>query len=443
MKTPFGFPGIKSIYFIVMVISLSLIGCEKEYFLDDSDNPSALKSEKIKVMPSTANDVLTKAGEDWQNINDALQGAGPGEVVQLAEGLFYLHKSIIRWDFNGTLKGSGKNKTTIQTVPGELFDVSECPPLKLSWKDNDGFFMFCFAHHDNDEMRTVRVSDLTIIVDEPTTPYYQYKNHPTRPPEEGNTIQALHVQYENLDNDMANPINLNVIYKNIKVIGDKDNDKYLNTGYSLYAGLAAFGASSGKFEAKNVHVTDANQCILPIGFSGDDATVTVKNSSLNSCIMGINSFLNHSWTIKDNEIENSRTGIVMLKKGPSKSSWQGSDGISFIKDNRVHFVGGIGLGVQFVKNVQVKDNYIEGSGRFGIAIVAGDNWIIKDNDLCGVNALPIFIVSLTNSEIKENANQVIGGPGASDPTIIIGEPEECDNDNEDDDDEIDDDDDDD
>ncbi len=431
MKTQFDIPGIKSIYFAVIVFSLSLIGCEQDSFLIEPDDLSVLKSGKTMVMPSMDSDVLTKAEEDWQNINDALQNAGSGERVQLAEGLFYLHKSITKWDFNGSLKGSGMNKTTIQTVPGELFDVSECPPLKLSFKDNDGFYMFCFAHHYNDEMRTVAVSDMTIIVDEPTTPYYQYKNHDTRPPEEGNTLQALHVQYENLDNDMANPINLNVMYKNITVIGEKDNEKYLNTGYSLYAGLAAFGASSGKFEAKNVHVLNANNCILPIAFSGDDATVTVKNSSLNSCILGVNSFLNHSWTIKENEIENSNTGIALVKIGPSLSSWDGPDGSSYVKNNRIHFMGVLGLGIQFVKNVQVKDNVFEGSGQYGgIASIAGDNWIIKDNDLCGVAITApfnctIFLIGIKNSEIKDNANQVIG-PGAPDPTNIVGEGRECD-----------------
>jgi len=415
----------KKINYVLLLSFLLLLipGCDNSDYLSIDDDLVLGKAGNPKVMPSTATDVLIKAQEDWQNINDALQDAKSGEVVQLGKGLFYLHKSIIRWNFNGTLKGSGMDKTTIQTVPGELFDVSECPPLKFSFKTTDGFFMFCFAHNYNKEIRTVAVSDMTIIVDEPTTPYYQYR--PGEDPEEGNSIQALHVQYENIDNDLVNPVNLNVMYKNLTVIGEKDNGKYLNTGYSLYAGLAAFGASSGKFEAKNVHVENANVCILPIAFSGDESTITVKNSSLNSCSDGVSSFLGHSWTILENEIENSNFGIVLLKTGASLSSWEGPDGSSYVKNNRVHFMGVLGLGVQFVKNVQVKDNVFEGNGNFGIASVAGDNWIIKDNDLCGVNALPIFIVSLMNSEIKDNANQVIGGPGASEPSNIIGEGREC------------------
>ncbi len=294
---------LKKLLIVVFCIGLCFACSEPDVFVDDT--PAMLKAKnakqkagKIKVIPSAATNALIKAHEDWQNINEALQNAGSGEVVQLAEGLFYLHQSIIRWDFNGTLKGSGMNETTIQTVPGELFDVSECPPLNFTFKNTDGFYMFCFAHHYNQEMRTVSVSDLTIIVDEPTTPYYQYK--PGEPPEEGNSIQALHVQYENLDNDLDNPVNLNVIYKNIVVIGEEDKGKYLNQGYSLYAGLAAFGASSGKFEAKNAKVEDANLAIISNFFNGENSTVTLKNCTTRNNNNGILSTLSHSWNIRYN-----------------------------------------------------------------------------------------------------------------------------------------------
>ena len=104
-----------SIGIIFLVLMVCTTCTKDEALLTPDGENSLLKAAKTKVMPSTATDVLTKAEEDWQNINDALQNAGSGEVVQLAEGLFYLHKSIIRWDFNGTLKGSGMDKTTIQT----------------------------------------------------------------------------------------------------------------------------------------------------------------------------------------------------------------------------------------------------------------------------------------------------------------------------------------
>ena len=413
--------------FLLCLVFLLIAGCSKsDDFLNDTS--TMLKAKKIKVMPSTATDALVKAQEDWLNINEALHNAGPGEVVQLAEGLFYLHKSIITWNFNGTLKGAGMGKTIIQTVPGELFNVEECPPVNWTFEENDGGFMFCFPHEYTDDERTVMVSDLSIVVSEPTTPYMRWKN--TSRKMEFNSLEAINVYYMDLDNNMGNPIHLNVLYKNISITGEKD-EKYNYNGYSIFTGLAAYGASNGIFEAKNVHIENASGCIKPYAFCGDDATVTVKDVSLNSCKQGVYSFMNHSWIILNNEIKNSHTGIALLKIGPG-GSWEGPDNSSsYVKDNRVHFMGALGLGVQDLKNLQVKDNVFEGSGTFGgIAGVRSDNWIIKDNDLCGVAAMPpfnctIFLFNLKNSEIKDNANQVIGGPGASDPSNIIGEGREC------------------
>jgi len=405
------------------------MGCSKtDEFFEDSQ--PELKKAKTIVMPSAATDVLVKAEEDWNNINEALQNAGSGEVVQLGEGLFYLHKSIIRWDFNGTLSGSGMNETIIQTVPGELFDVSECPPMEWSLESNDGSHMFSFPHKYNNEVRTVTVSDLSILINEPATLHYNKKNTPNE--SESNSMHAINVHYENLDNDMANPIHLNVVYKNLSVTGEKDADKYLDQGYSIFTALAAYGASNGTFEAKNVHVETANGCIKPHAFFGEDASVTVKNTYLKSCRFGIYSFLNHSWTILNNEIKDGWRPVVMLKKNAWGVLIEGPEGHSSLKNNWIQSTGDLGFGIQFVSNVEVKNNIIKGSCSFGgIAGIYGNNWIIKDNDLCDLvpvspNYCTIFLNNITNSEIKNNVNQLIGGPGAIEPTNIIGEGQECD-----------------
>lgn len=115
-----------------------MTGCAKDNAFFE-DIPAMLNAGKIKVMPSSASCVRAKAQEDWQNINDALQNAGPGELVQLEEGLFYLHRSIVRWDFSGALRGAGISKTSIQTAPEIQFDVNDCPPLNWSFESNDVF----------------------------------------------------------------------------------------------------------------------------------------------------------------------------------------------------------------------------------------------------------------------------------------------------------------
>jgi len=411
---------LSKVFFIALSFCIIMSCSKTDEFLDDS--PQMLKSVKIEVMPSTATDALIKAEEDWQNINDALQNAGSGETVQLAEGLFYLHKSIIRWDFNGTLKGSGMGETIIRTAPGMIFDISGCPPVNWSFEENGGAFMLCFAYDYFENERTVSVSDLSIIVDEPT---------PVRPKQnrEINSLHAIMVINVELDNERDKPVNLNVSYKNLSITGEKD-PKYLYDEYSLFSGLSAYGNSNGTFEVKNVSVENATGCIKPHGFMGEDARVIVKNSHLSSCAFGIYSFFDHSWIIQNNIIENSKSAVVLLSRGPSPQLlWEGPDGNSFIVNNSIRFWQ-LGLGVQNASNVQVKDNVFEGSGQFGIGSVNGENWIIKDNNLCGVVLGPpinctIFLSNLKNSEIKNNANQVIGGPGATDPSITIGEGIEC------------------
>ena len=417
------------IKFLFVVACIALIaGCEKPDEFYPEEDFAELKGAKIKVQPSNETNVLDKAHEDWARINEALQNAKPGQTVQLAAGTFYLHKSIVCWNFNGTLKGAGEGKTIIRTAPGEIFNIEDCPPINWSFGLSNGAFMLCFAHDYFEDERTVSVSDLSIIVDEPTPVFL--KNITSG--REMNSIHAIMVMYTGFDNDRENPVDLNVSYKNLSVKGEYD-EKYLYEDYSLFSALSGYGYSNGTFEVKNVSVENASGCIKPHAFMGDDARIIIKNNQLISCVRGVYSFFGHSWVIQNNEIkDNKKNGIVMLKRGPSRQIWDGPEGNSFIANNVVYFTGQLALGVQYVSNVQVRNNVFVGSGLFGaIGCLNGDNWIIKDNDLCGVAPTPkfnctIYFNNLTNSEIKNNANQIIGGPGALEPTNIIGEGRECD-----------------
>lgn len=400
------------------------VACSNEILLDDQAPDQVLqKAAPVLVIPSTSDDILTKAAEDWNNLTVALQNACPGDIVQLGEGTFYLHKSVICYNFNGTLRGAGKGKTIIRTAPGELFDVSDCPPISWSFELNEGNFMVCFAQEYFEGERSVTVKDLTIIADEPTIPFYRRKNKV--PWEECNSLHALMVIYTSLDNDRDHPVNLNVTYKNLEIIGEK-GPEYIYDNSSLFSGLSAFGYSNGIFEAINVSILDASGCIKPHGFFGPDSRIIIKDCILKPCTYGIYSFFGHSWTVLNNEIENAIMGIVLLAPKAMKVTWDGPAGKSFVKDNRMHFSGQMGIGAQYVKNVEIKDNIITGSGIYGgIVSLAGGNWVIKDNDLCGVVSTPIFLLSLKNSVITDNINQIMGGAGAADPTNTIGPGREC------------------
>lgn len=437
---------LNKILILVFCMSLCFSCTESDEFLEEP--PVMLKSALVKVMPSTETDVLVKAQEDWQNINDALQNASPGETVMLGEGLFYLHKSIVCWNFNGTLSGTGRNKTTIQTAPGIVFDRSASPILDWSFELNDGHFMICFPHHSTIEKRTVIVSDLKIIISEPCDNYL-LRHQIFGTTNEGNTLQAINVHYENLvggvpgswgDLSLSDKIDLNVLYKNITVIGEED-PKYMSSGLSVKAGLTAFGASTGTFEAKNVTMENVANGMLLHAFCGNNSRVTVKNFNIDNTPAAIYSFLVPSFDIKNNEFKNVKgLALDLFSNNPMVTFDMPTDLTSFIKNNLFIMDGTEAaiFGGQ-MNNVYVDNNIISGNCSTGIQVnfgapwevpAIGTNWSIKNNDMCDLTVTnssgsTIMLNKVAKSEVKNNANQVVGGSSAGDPSNSISNPKEC------------------
>ncbi|MEE4287030.1 MAG: right-handed parallel beta-helix repeat-containing protein [Mariniphaga sp.] len=429
MKTP--------VKFLFLVVCITMIaGCQKDQDFFQEEIPAQLKGAYLKVYPSTATDLLTKAEEDWFNINDAIQNATPGETVQLAKGLFYLHKSIVCWDFNGTLKGSGMDETTIQTAPGMVFDRSACPDLK--WPPlHAGHSMLCFPHQANSEERTVTVCNLKIVIDEPCDIYYRKKTKPV--PEENNTLMAINVYYEDLnaidgvlDLTLSRKIDLNVLFKNLVITGEMD-DQYLLGGYSIRKGLAAFGNSTGNFEAKNVRIKNAKWGIESDMFCGESSTVNIKNCVAENCLESVYSFLVPNYVIINNTFKDiSGAAIKLYTNNPVLNFTMPENGVSVLKNNVIEVNSpkdAIETGK--MKNVQAYNNAISGNCLSGIAVrFDGDNWSIKNNNLCNAvvsnpEGATILLDNSTNCEVLNNANQVVGGSSATDPTNLIGSGKDC------------------
>ena len=92
MKTK-GF-GIGIIFLVLMVCTT----CTKdEVFLTPDGESSALKGKKADFMVKPSGDM--SGVMDYFNIKEALNKANPGDVVQLAKGVFYLHKTLSCYDF--------------------------------------------------------------------------------------------------------------------------------------------------------------------------------------------------------------------------------------------------------------------------------------------------------------------------------------------------------
>ena len=96
-----------------------------------------------------------------------------------------------------------------------------------------------------------------------------------------------------------------------------------------------------------------------------------------------------------------------------------------MEDNKKHILFGGRM-----NDVECKDNIFKGNGLTGIRIWKGTNWEIKGNILCDLNVynsngFTIQLFTSTDNVIKDNANQVVGGGSASDPSNYIGEAIEC------------------
>ena len=102
------------IIFLIFTCFALLMGCSNEEALDiqqgEINQKKATKSEVFIVEPTGIDDT-----ENLKNAFDDAMAAGPGAVVQLTEGKYFIDLIETR-EFHGTLKGEGKGKTIISTI---------------------------------------------------------------------------------------------------------------------------------------------------------------------------------------------------------------------------------------------------------------------------------------------------------------------------------------
>jgi hypothetical protein len=197
----------------------------------------------------------------------------------------------------------------------------------------------------------------------------------------------------------------------------------------MYAGLAAFGASSGSFEAKNVNVKNAHLAILPQFFIGENSVVTVKNCKTDNNTNGVASNLSHSWDILNCDFASSKSASLYLNKYSNNIDAELPAGKSFIKNNKINVSGGVALAAFDMENTEVKNNVFYGSGFTGLYSERGNNWNILNNDFCDISpssGSTLFLIIPENYVVQNNSNQIVAGIGIDDPSNFIGEGKECD-----------------
>jgi len=155
--------------FSVGIVFLALMVCttctKDEVLLTPDGESSALKAAPAENFIIT---LTPTGGDDSDAIEEALWEArneGPGSVVQLTEGTFYVTRNIRVDGFDGSLKGAGKSETVITQLPGSKIDGV---PGKVGFNFSS---LLTFRGGD------IRIADLTFEITDPEPAGVQDLNH--------------------------------------------------------------------------------------------------------------------------------------------------------------------------------------------------------------------------------------------------------------------------
>ena len=380
---------------VLFLLVAALIG-----FISAVPAHAAYGGRVIMVSPDDDPDPLAKAEADWNNINDALQEAGPGDIVILSAGLFYLHRPVVRRDFDGTLKGMGKDKTTVQTAPGVLFDLSGNPTYSFvdgfTFRDNH---MFSFPHQLNSEERSVTVSDMRLVCDQPATPWS--RGYPGSLEEDLNAVGGIIVFNETLPTEDFIDVDVNLLRLAVEGVEDPSFRSPSGTNYSCATGLATLGVARGHVTVHQSEVRNAVVGAQLHGWVGDGSSVTVSHGVFENNLVALFSDGWARYLATHNEIINSQRVGILLGNDPTylPAGFTATRGQVLLNTLRGGRVFGILLGAG-VEKVSVEKNVLDGLTTVGGA--AGGS---------GITA-PIVTVAGSNSTISKNTfRNIQGGVG--------------------------------
>jgi len=294
---------------------------------------------------------------DQATIKVALEAAKNGGTVELAAGTFYLHKSIVVFEFSGTFKGAGKALTTVRTAPGINFDLSESvqtfpPPFAYL-----GASMFSFPYNPSNEARTFVMSDMKIVVSEPgvDSPLDGYEDF--RLSYLLNTMHAVAVVNVDVVSILIgqpySTINLDATVEHLEIEGIQNPkfrgfwDEFLfDTDNSIFDGVFIQGPSVGKAEALDVEVVNAD---IGIALSDNDEAL-IESCVVQNAVFGIENWFNANDLIEANSIS--------------------GDGF-------------VAMGVVTSTNVDISNNFVIGNWVYGINPWLGSNDCTITGNLLG------------------------------------------------------------
>ncbi len=364
--------------FVALCTSL-LFSCAKDDALFEEQGDLTLK----KASKAQVFEVEPTGTDDTENLKKAFadaMDAGAGSIVQLSAGEFYIDLIEVR-EFHGTLKGAGKGKTIISTIP----DVNVDAFISQNLKPN----LLCFVGGD------VYVHDLTI--------------HTPQGPLSTGSIKWIHGQLSFI------PISAQYVAENEHVKANVDNVEFITTSHVRNGLLAESGFFGG--EPESVPLGDIDISVTNCSFSGPywwygallmemrEAKMVVgtknKGNSFNNCDFGIwhnvnlkatvegNTFtreggwfpfqiVNHPYPKTLQQIEQDFQSVVNIEKNSFDIS--SCTGAILINDNRRHFFPD-----EMPRLVQVKNNKIhtEGNMKTAMACLNLSGTVIRNNKFTG------------------------------------------------------------
>ncbi len=445
----------------VMVCCMFLT-CTKD--TDLVPDPSASAGELKCAHPGGAEFIVSPSGnftDDASAIQEALEdavAAGPGSVVKLTKGTFYLNKGIEVEGFDGYFKGAGKAKTIITTNDLVEFDV----------QDYDLQALIKFRHGN------INISDLTINISDPEPCHVDWTANAlpcaimitgNSSEDPGATDQPASSTFNNVkfEGGAGSFNGYNIVYS-VFIVGEGDGPLYaLNGGFrftncefqTTYIGILSdltkgpftiggTGTSGNKFndagigcivqDFKNSSVNISNNQFKKIWFNAiqiwqGTEWVDISTLSLSKFLV----YGNDIEVYSDNPAKFWITNAIWLI---DNSMWSGlgnklldanlSNNNIFM--NNIDHAGIWGIGLQ---DAVIKNNKLWGSGVAGIVGgIWGDQssgWVIKGNNVQGVTAevAPIWLgPSTRNFLVYADKNDVLDE--GTDNILIGANKKRCD-----------------
>jgi hypothetical protein len=421
---------------IVMVCCFLSCNQQEDFLIPAADDTNTLKCTShhggvvLTVLPSG------NYNDDSYNIQTALDNAvtaGPGSVVQLTKGTFYLKDRIEVEGFDGYFKGAGKDKTIITTNDAVNFSIPE--------GDQEALIKF---RHGN-----INMSDLTIKISNPDPCTGLNSNDWWQ-----NALPSVIMITGNSNEDANVPAiqPVSFTFNNLKFVGGAGNFMWnRNLCYFIMVGGDNSNMLDGMFKVTNCEFRSAVTCFAsfftrgPMIIGGSEASGNIfSDAAYGVGVMDINNSscnisFNHFAKMYHSAVELQQGGVVdpsLLSMG--KYSVYGNDievnsfdpaapdftnavrlidfGLYFgigkkleanVSNNKIYMnnIGFAGILIECCQNAVVTNNKIWGSGLAGIV---GGIWdepssggILKGNNVHGVNAqvAPIWLGPLSSNYV--------------------------------------------